>query len=132
MNRLVEPVVRRSSRFAVVHHLGRRSGAAFSTPLVAFDLDGSLVVALTYGPEADWVKNVLVGPSQIDRGTTMANITDIEVVGRDMAWVALPLVVRGALRVLRVRDFLLLSIEAHDHSKCDGLTGQDWRECSAH
>jgi len=115
----VEPVVRRSSRFAAVHHLGRRSGAAFSTPLVVFDLDGSLVVALTYGPGADWVKNVLGGPSQIIRGASMANITDVEVVGRDVAWAALPLVVRGALRVLRVRHFLLLGIEAHDHLKGD-------------
>jgi len=119
MNRLVEPVVRRWSRFAVVHHFGRRSGAAYRTPVVAFDLDGSLVVALTYGPEADWVKNVRGGPSQIDKGRSMANITEFEVVGRDVAWAALPLVVRGALRVLRVRHFLLLGIETHDHLKGD-------------
>jgi len=124
--------VRQWSRFAVVHHVGRRSGAAFSTPLVTFDLDGSLVVALTYGPEADWVKNVLGGPSQIDRGTSMANITEVEVVGRDVAWAALPLVVRGALRLLRVRHFLLLSTEAYDHPKRDRLTGQAWSDGPAH
>lgn len=116
-NRFIEPLVRRWSRFAVVHHVGRRSGAAYETPVTVFELDGSLVVALTYGLEADWVKNVLCGPSQIERSGSLANIARVEVVGRDVAWAALPLVVRAALRVMSVTHFLLLGLESDDPAK---------------
>lgn len=45
--------------FAVVHHRGRRSGRAFETPVDVFPVDGGFVLALTYGPDTDWVKNVM-------------------------------------------------------------------------
>jgi len=109
-NRFVEPVLRRWSRFGVVHHVGRRTGTAYRTPVTAFELDGVLVVALTYGPSADWVQNVIAGPGQIERAGVRTDIAGVEVVGRDVAWAALPAFVRGALRVLRVRHFLLLRL----------------------
>ena len=52
-NRFIEPIVRRSSGFATVHHAGRRSGREFHTPVNVFDLDGDLIVALTYGEDRD-------------------------------------------------------------------------------
>src|SRR5687768_15428837 len=45
--------------FAIVDHRARRSGAAYRTPVNAFARPGGYVIALTYGPSADWVKNVL-------------------------------------------------------------------------
>ncbi len=111
-NRFIEPVVARSSGFAVVHHVGRRSGAAYRTPVNVFDGgDGSLVVALTYGPSADWVQNVLAGPASLVRRGDEVRVVGVEVVGRDAAWAALPWFVRLALRVLRVRDFARLVVD---------------------
>jgi len=109
-NRFFEPLARRSSRFAVVRHVGRRSGAVYQTPVVVFEHKGALAVALTYGPSADWVRNVLGGSAQIERGGVSAGITDARVVTRCEVCASLPRVVRGALRVLRVRDFLLLQV----------------------
>lgn len=44
--------------FADLEHVGRRTGTVRHTPLFAFR-DGDLVtVALTYGPEVQWLKNV--------------------------------------------------------------------------
>jgi len=107
-NRFVEPIVRRSAGFASVHHVGRRSGSEYRTPVNVFDLDGDLIVALTYGPSADWVQNVRAsGAHVVRRGATM-EIVDVAVVGRDTAWPALPWFVRGALRVLQVREFARL------------------------
>lgn len=110
-NRFVEPVARFSSGFAVVHHSGRRSCRDFRTPVNLFTRrDGRAIVALTYGPSADWVRNVLTGGGTVETRSGHRPIESAIVVGRDDAWPALPMVVRGALRVLRVRDFLLLSI----------------------
>lgn len=111
-NRLAEPLARRFSNFAVVHHRGRRSGRSYRTPVNCFGDDRSVVVALTYGVRADWVQNVLTGPATIElRGHTRP-IAVAELVGRDETWASLPRLVRGALRILRIRDFLRLSLSA--------------------
>lgn len=44
--------------FGIVHHVGRKSGRAFATPVNCFRDGDDIVFALTYGPDADWVKNV--------------------------------------------------------------------------
>jgi deazaflavin-dependent oxidoreductase (nitroreductase family) len=51
---------------SVVHHAGRRSGTAYHTPVVPVKTDDGFVIALPYGPDADWVQNVLaVGKATI-------------------------------------------------------------------
>lgn len=48
---------------SVVHHVGRSTGAAHRTPVVAVPSDDGFVFALPYGPVADWVRNVLAAGS---------------------------------------------------------------------
>lgn len=118
-NRFIEPVVRRFSGFAVVHHTGRQTGNRYRTPVLAFDTEtdsesdgtSTLLVALTYGPGADWAQNVLRGGGAIRRksGSELA-IAAASIVGRDVAWPHLPWIVRTALRLLRVNDFMALEI----------------------
>lgn len=49
---------------SVVNHHGRHSGAPYRTPVVVQPAgDGTYVVALPYGPGADWVRNVLAAGS---------------------------------------------------------------------
>jgi hypothetical protein len=58
-NRLALKIAGYLPGFAIVSHVGRKSGCAHRTPVNAFRTDGGYVVALTYGSESDWVKNVL-------------------------------------------------------------------------
>jgi deazaflavin-dependent oxidoreductase (nitroreductase family) len=44
--------------WAVILHRGRRSGRAYRTPVLAFRQDRTLVVALLYGEESDWLRNL--------------------------------------------------------------------------
>lgn len=44
---------------SVIHHVGRRSGTAYETPVVPVKTDDGFVIALPYGAGADWVQNVL-------------------------------------------------------------------------
>ena len=43
----------------VVVHRGRRSRRRYQTPVNVFTAGDGSVLALTYGPDTDWVKNVL-------------------------------------------------------------------------
>jgi deazaflavin-dependent oxidoreductase (nitroreductase family) len=47
------------SNTAVIRHVGRRSGRAYETPVVAVQHDDSFLIALPYGQRTDWLKNVL-------------------------------------------------------------------------
>src|SRR5216110_543318 len=45
--------------FAIIHHVGRRSGKSYETVIMVWPLDNGFVIALTYGPKVDWYRNVL-------------------------------------------------------------------------
>lgn len=110
-NRLIEPLARRFSGFAIIVHRGRTSGRVYRTPVNVFHDGSSIIVALTYGPDADWVKNVAAGGGICEIDDTAVPITQAEIVDRDAAWHTLPLIVRGVLRVADVRDFYRLTLD---------------------
>lgn len=45
--------------FAVVHHVGRRTGKRYRTPVLAAPFEAGFVIPLTYGNHVDWCQNVL-------------------------------------------------------------------------
>jgi deazaflavin-dependent oxidoreductase (nitroreductase family) len=44
--------------WAVILHRGRRSGRSYRTPVLAFRQEQALVVALLYGEDSDWLRNL--------------------------------------------------------------------------
>jgi deazaflavin-dependent oxidoreductase (nitroreductase family) len=61
--RVTNPILRRMviwlPGFAIVTHVGRHSGRRYETPLMLFRRDGEVVIAMTYGPDTEWAKNIL-------------------------------------------------------------------------
>lgn len=53
--------------WAVILHRGRRSGRRYRTPVLAFKRDRLLVVALLYGEESDWLRNLRAGGGHVIR-----------------------------------------------------------------
>jgi deazaflavin-dependent oxidoreductase (nitroreductase family) len=47
------------SPYAVVHHVGRRSGRMYSTPVNVRPTPEGFVIPLPYGSNVDWCRNVL-------------------------------------------------------------------------
>ncbi len=47
------------SPFSILYHVGRKSGKHYSVPIIIEPKDDGFVIALTYGREVDWLKNVL-------------------------------------------------------------------------
>ena len=58
-NKIIPPFAKWLPPFAIVNHRGRRSGRRYRTPILAFPRDAGFVFALTYGPDVDWVKNLM-------------------------------------------------------------------------
>lgn len=98
--------------FAMLHHTGRRSGRAYRTPVNVFRTDDGYLVALTYGPGCDWVRNVLAagGCDAVIRGATV-HLTEPHVV-HDPRRISMPIGVRQFLGLVGVTDFLRLHSEA--------------------
>lgn len=48
---------------SVVRHVGRKTGRPYETPVQAVATDEGFVIALPYGPNTDWLKNVLAAGS---------------------------------------------------------------------
>lgn len=53
--------------WAIILHRGRRSGRAYRTPVLAFRHGDTLIVALLYGEESDWLRNVQAGGGRLLR-----------------------------------------------------------------
>jgi deazaflavin-dependent oxidoreductase (nitroreductase family) len=107
-NRITRPLARRLPGFGVVEHSGRRSGRRYRTPVNVFRTGPSYVIALTYGVESEWVKNVLAagGCELVMRGRRQ-RLTAPAIV-HDESRRLVPPPVRPVLRLLRVADFLRL------------------------
>lgn len=91
----------------VVHH-GRRSGRRYQTPVNVFTAGDGYVFALTYGPDTDWVKNVLAagGCELRTRGQTIQ--LGSPRLFHDERRAGIRPVERQVLRILDVADFLSL------------------------
>lgn len=89
--RVTNPIQRlwagRLPLFGIVEHVGRRSGALYRTPVSAFsaEVDGRPAVAimLTYGPDRDWLKNLIAANGgRMRRNGKTFGVTDPRVLTR--------------------------------------------------
>jgi deazaflavin-dependent oxidoreductase (nitroreductase family) len=96
--------------FAILSHVGRRSGRAYRTPVNVFRADGGYIIALTYGPESDWVKNVLAaGSCELRTRGRLVRLSDPRIeTDRSKGWAPLP--VRLGLNLMNVPHYMRLSL----------------------
>jgi deazaflavin-dependent oxidoreductase (nitroreductase family) len=110
-NRIIGTVAgRRLSPVAFVIHQGRRSGRRYRTPVMPLPLRDGFLVSLPYGPERDWVRNVLAaGGCTIVRSGRRFELTDPRMLDTAGAAPLLPAALRPALRLVPGLRFLRLS-----------------------
>lgn len=110
VTRFVNPVTRwfaaRLPGFGVVVHSGRRSGGRYLTPVNAFERSDHVVFMLTYGSDADWVRNVrAAGTCRLLTGGGEITLLEPEVVV-DSARSLVPRPVRLAAGLIGATEFL--------------------------
>jgi deazaflavin-dependent oxidoreductase (nitroreductase family) len=111
-NRVLGRLATRAPGFGVIVHRGRRSGRAYRTPVNVFTAPAGFVVALTYGTGAGWVRNVMAagGCALETRGRRL--VLGAPRLVHDESRRLVPAPVGRVLRLLRVADFLELSLVA--------------------
>ena len=108
-NRLTMPIAGRLPWFGVLEHVGRRSGLMRRTPLNVFASGrGRWVVALTYGPGVQWLRNIEAAGEcrMLIRGNWLRLVEPRRF--RDAGRTRVPLPVRWGLAMLRVEWFVEL------------------------
>jgi deazaflavin-dependent oxidoreductase (nitroreductase family) len=108
LNRVTKRIAPWLPGFGVVVHSGRRSGRRYRTPVNVFPTEDGYVIALTYGPDTDWVKNVLAagGCELQTRGRSIRLVSPHLV--HDERRRGIRPVERQILRILDVADFVSL------------------------
>lgn len=90
----------------IVIHVGRRTHTVYRTPVNVFRTKDGFRFALTYGRDAEWVRNALDhGAVRLIHRRHEYELTDPEIV-HDVHRQHVSVVARGFLRLLRVSDFL--------------------------
>jgi deazaflavin-dependent oxidoreductase (nitroreductase family) len=108
-NRVTYPIARTVPGFGIVLHTGRRSGRAYRTPVNAFRTPTGYVIALTYGADSDWLRNVVAagGCELLTRGRAVP-LTEPRLVHAERD-APVPALVGAVLRLIHVTDYLELT-----------------------
>jgi len=92
--------------FAMLTHVGRKSGRTYHTPINVFRRGDHYVFSLTYGSDVQWLKNIFATGS-VEMRTRGRDIRLIEpelIVDPDLHLIPLPLRIVG--KANRVTEFL--------------------------
>jgi deazaflavin-dependent oxidoreductase (nitroreductase family) len=114
----LNPLTRRMAKshfgpFALVQHVGRRSGKPYETPIIVAPVADGFVIELTYGPGVDWYKNVrAAGGCVLVRHGRAYTIERLEPLDTAAGLAAFPRPQRTILRLLRRRHFERMVMQA--------------------
>ncbi|HEY7125592.1 MAG TPA: nitroreductase family deazaflavin-dependent oxidoreductase [Ktedonobacterales bacterium] len=110
----INPVLRslaHSSRgpFALLRHVGRRSGKAYEIPIMVWPIPDGFIIALTYGPDVDWLRNLqAAGQGSLRWHKQEYVFQKPEPVDAQTALAALPPLVKRILRLHGTHEFVKL------------------------
>jgi len=112
-NRVTKPLAGWLPAFAVVTHTGRRSGHRYRTPVNLFHSGDVYVIALTYGRDRDWVRNVMAaGGCDVQTRGRPIHLEDPRIVS-DPSGTRVPGAIRPILKAAQVTDFMELKESRH-------------------
>jgi deazaflavin-dependent oxidoreductase (nitroreductase family) len=108
-NRIASRFAARLPGFAIVTNMGRKSGRLYRTPVNVFREPDGFLIALTYGRDSGWVRNVLAaGGCQLETRRVPYQLF-APIIVHDPTRRRFPLIVRIVLRLIDANDFMQLS-----------------------
>lgn len=101
----------RSGVSAIVHHVGRRSGTPYATPVIAHQSHQDVIIPLPYGTEVDWLRNVLAaGQAVVDLEGRSLRVEEPAVVDIDDVIGLLPSPMVRTVRFNGARDAVRMRV----------------------
>ena len=109
-NRITSRFAARLPGFGILTYVGRKSGKVYRTPVNVFRVPEGFLIALTYGRESEWVKNVVAaGECQLETRGVLYQLSAPTIV-HDSTRRRFPLFVRTVLGIIGANDYTQLSI----------------------
>lgn len=110
-NRITGRFANRLPGFGILTHIGRKSGRTYQTPINVFRVPAGFAIALTYGRESEWVKNVLAaGGGQLVTRNVRYNLSAPKIV-HDATRRQFPYPARVILGLVGANDYMQLAAE---------------------
>lgn len=112
--RVLKIAGRHNSPYTVLRHVGRRSGNAYTTPVLADFVPGlgGIVIPLPYGVNTDWCRNVMAaGRCTLTKDQVEYTLIEPTIIDTADVLPELPAPMQGTLRALGLKKFLKLRIE---------------------
>ncbi len=95
--------------FAIIGHVGRRSGKHYETTIMVRPTREGFMIALTYGPRVDWYRNVLAaGGGTIFWHKRLYTVGKPEPMAVQTALALFPQPEKLILQMLGTQDFMLV------------------------
>ena len=114
LNRKVfNPMELKKGKRPVLSHVGRTSGNTYQTPLDAHPFDGGFVFVANYGPNSDWVRNILAsGSATLTKDGSEYALDNPQLIPHDEAVALIGHDVKLPPSFLKVTDYLRMDIAA--------------------
>jgi deazaflavin-dependent oxidoreductase (nitroreductase family) len=110
----INPFLRNLTRlaygpFALLRHVGRRSGKTYEIPIMVWRVEDGFVIVLTYGPQVDWLRNLqAAGQGSLRWHKQEYVFQKPEPIDAQTALPALPPLIKYILRLHGTQDFVKL------------------------
>ena len=120
-NPLMRPLAGRLPPLAIVHHVGRKSGRRYRTPVLAFSTDEGFVTPLPYGTDTDWCLNwIEAGGGFVEAAGRRTAVANPRIVSASAALPLLPAFLRAGMRLLGLPGFLVVERRAGARKQAHG------------
>ncbi len=109
---LIHLAGRKFGHFAILTHKGRKSGKLYRIPIIAEPVENGFMIALTYGKEVDWYKNVMAdGGASLYWKKKDYPLTNPQMVDQEVGLMGFPSLFRTPLKKMGIEYFVKLDIQ---------------------
>ena len=111
----INPILRNVARsshgpFALLRHVGRKSGTTYEIPIMVWRVEDGFVIVLTYGPHVDWLRNLQAARQGTLRWHKKEYMFQTPVfIDANTAWLALPALIKFVLRLKGTHEYVKLT-----------------------
>ena len=95
----------------IITHVGRKSGRTYATPIAATPIPNGFIIALPYGTDVDWCRNILAADTcTLQWHSTTYNLVKPQVIDAATVVSSMPPANQAFFRLFKVNHVLKLEL----------------------